>query len=402
MKKVFRFSGLALFGMAVLGFSATGAAAQSNCEDADGITAADAKVRENYPKIETRKIAVEAGKEYLEKYGECEVTKDFVAWLKPQLPKWEQQVKEYEEWLWRKPRIERFDGGIKAGKWDDVYAAGNELVGRYPNDVGFMLPMAIVGLQESYKNNFKYNEDAIRYAKMAIAKLKDGSAEVKKDGKGNPILDKTGKEVYGPFQFERNKEDALSELTYALAYINYHAKKDRKAGLPYYYEVSQMPGLYKEEPRLYASIGQFYVDESNPIGLQIGELIKKIQAATTDEEKEKLDAEVKPKVALYYGYIERALDAFGRAHKYADEKIASEKTIKAEVYKTMQSLYERRFEKTEGLDTWVATTIAKPMPNPLSEVSPVVDPDPVTTTTSATPAATPANGKGAVATKPKQ
>lgn len=402
MKKVFRFSGSALLGIAVLGLSATGAFAQSNCEDADGITAADAKVRENYPKIETRKIAVEAGKEYLEKYGECEVTKDFVAWLKPQLPVWEKQVKEYEEWLWRKPRIERFDGGIKASKWDDVYAAGNELVGRYPNEVGFMLPMAIVGLQESYRNNFKYNEDAIRYAKMAIAKLRSGSAESKKDNKGNPILDKTGKEVYGPFQFERNKDDAISELTYALAYINYHAKKDKKAGLPYYYEVSQMPGIYKEEPRLFATIGQYYIDESTPIGNEIVTLITKLKEATTDEEKEKLDAEIKGKVALYNGYVERALDAFGRAHKHADETIASEKTLKAEVYKTLQGLYERRFEKKEGLDTWVASAISKPMPNPLTEVSPVTDPEPVTTT-SATPAATPAggtNGKAAVATKP--
>ncbi|MGD9590251.1 MAG: hypothetical protein AB7Q37_12060 [Pyrinomonadaceae bacterium] len=402
MKKVFRFSGLALLGMAVLGFSATGAAAQSNCEDADGITAADAKVRDNFGDIKTRKIAVEAGKEYLEKYGECEVTKDFVAWLKPQLPKWEQQVKEYEEYLWVKPRVDKFDGGIKAGKWDDVYSAGSELVQRYPDRVGFMLPMAIVGLQESYKNNFKYNEDAIRYAKMAIAKLKDGSAEVKKNPKGEPMLDKTGKEVYGPFQFERNKEDALSELTYALAYINYHAKKDKKAGLPYYYEVSQMPGLYKEEPRLYATVGTYFLDESAPIGKEIVDLIEKQKAAPTDEEKEKLDVDIKAKVALYNGYLDRSIDAFSRAYKFADDKLAAEKTLKAEVYTTIQNLYERWKETKDGVDQWIATTVSKPFPNPTSQVMPIPVVEPVTTTTSATPAATPANGKGAVATKPKQ
>ncbi len=410
MKTIFRFTGLAVMLSAVIGFSAASAAAQNACEDADAITALDAKIRENYPKIDTREVAVTAGKEFLEKYGECEPTKDFVAWLKPQLPKWEQQVADYKVYQWRAPRVKKFDDSIQAGRtsgnYDDAYSAGAELIQKYPDNMNFILPLGLIGLSESYKNNFKYNDQTVRYAQMALAKFKSGAAvESKKDKDGKPLLDKGGKELYGPFQFERNKEDAMSELTYALAYINYHAKKDKKAGLPYYYEVSQMPGLYKEEPRLYATIGSYYVEESDPIRKEVVDLINKQKAATTDEEKEKLEGEIKAKVALLNGYTERALDAFGRAYKFADEKIPAEKTLKAEVYKTLQGLYERRFEKKDGLDQWIATSVAKPLPNPTSEVAPVSDPEPAKTTTSTAPVTTaPApNGKTtASATTPAQ
>jgi hypothetical protein len=57
------------------------------------------------------------------------------------------------------------------------------------------------------------------------------------------------------------------------------------------------------------------------------------------------------------------------------------------------------------LNEYIAATLAKPFPNPTSEVTPINDPEPTetTTTTTTTPAATkPAtNGKTAVTTKPK-
>lgn len=364
-----------LAGISVAGSAA--AAAQNPCEDFDGNAELDEKIRSNYGKDDTVKIAVEAGKQYLEKFGSCEAFKDFSDWVKAQMPKWEKRAKDHEEWMWLKPRIERFDGGIRSGKYDDTYAAGKEILAKYPDNMNQMVPMGLIGLYESYKQNYKFNDDTLRFAKMAIDKLKGGVASTKPNGN------------YGAFQFERSKTDAISELTYTIAYINYHVKKDRKAALPLYYEASQLPGPYKEEPRLYATLGGYYVDESNPIGEEIIKLVKAQELATTDEEKEKFEGEIKAKVALYNGYIERALDAFGRAHKVADDKIASEKTLKAEVYKTMQALYEKRFEKKDGLDTWISAAVAKPMPNPTTEVRPVQDPEPVTT--SATTTGTAAN-----------
>ena len=39
-----------------------------------------------------RKIALDAGKEYLKKYGECACVNEFVDWLKSAVPKWERSI----------------------------------------------------------------------------------------------------------------------------------------------------------------------------------------------------------------------------------------------------------------------------------------------------------------------
>jgi len=58
----------------------------------------EAIIRDNYPRIDTRRLAVEAGRELIEKYNDERYgCSDFVQWLKIQLPKWAEQVKEYDD-----------------------------------------------------------------------------------------------------------------------------------------------------------------------------------------------------------------------------------------------------------------------------------------------------------------
>ena len=54
----------------------------------------------------------------------------------------------------------------------------------------------------------------------------------------------------------------------------------------------------------------------------------------------------------------------------------------------------------EGLDAYLATTVAKPLPNPTSTVEPVVDPEPTTTTTTGTTTSTPAPATKPATTTP--
>ncbi len=375
MKTILRFSGLAVVLSVALGLSSAIALGQNLCDDADGIAVLDSKIRDNYNRYETVEIAFDAAKEFLKKYGDCPQTKPLVEWFKPQLPNWEKQAAARREFVWRQERVEKFNNGITNTKFQDVYAAGGELIRRYPDNVQYLLPLGLIGLYESYKNNFKYNDDSIRYAKLALAKLKSGTAEPKKDEAGKPRLDGTKKPVFGTYQFERNAEEAISELTYALGYMLYHGKKDKRAGLLYYYETSQTPGPYKNEPRLYATIGQYYRDESAPIGNDIVALIKRLDEAKTDEDKQKIAAELKSKEALYNGYLERTLDAFSRAYKFSDEKIASEKVLKDQMLKLLQDTLGRR-AATTTLDKWIAKAEAMPLPDPTSAVEPVYDPEP--------------------------
>jgi hypothetical protein len=388
MSKV-RKIGLATLAAVFIAAGAGSSYAQAGCDDTDAINALDARIRTNYPKVATRQEAVNAGKEFLEKFGACEATKEFTDWLKPLIPKWEDSVKKEDFRKKMNELFTKFDQGINNKKYDDVYSAGKEILVVEPKNVHVMIPLGLIALNESYNKNYKYNDDALRYAKMAIDALNAG-AEPKKDKDGKPMLNKAGQPAYSTWDF--GKQEAIDELTYSMAYINYYAKSDKKIALPLYYQLSQSQGRFKDEPRVFASIGDYYVTEAGKLGEEIAAMIAKQKAMTTDEEKEKIDVEIKGKVGLFNGYTERAIDAFSRAHKVAPTATANDKTYKDTLFKTISDLYKRRFDKEVGMNEYIAATLAKPFPNPTSEVTPINDPDPVTTTTTTGVGA--ANGSG--------
>ncbi len=400
MNKIFRFTGLAVFAAAVLGFSATQGFAQDPCADTDAQTALYTKFTELYPKtdLESRKGAITAGKEFLEKYGACETVKQQNDYFKTAVPALEASVKKMVEDDERKKLFKRYDDAVLADNADEILAAGKLILAQQPDNVNIKVPMGMIGLVKSYAKENKYADDSIRFAQMALTDLEGGKPCNRKD--------KAGNETCGVLKWEMPRADVINELTYATAYLKYYAKGDKKGALPTYYKLSQGTSKYKEEPRIYATMGAYYIEESSPIRKEIVALIEKQKIAATDEEKLKLEDEIKAKVALLNGYNERALDAFGRAYKFAEKRGAAEAALKAETYKTLQALFQSRFAKTDGLDKWVADSTMKPLPNPTTEVTPVSDPEPATTTTTTsspagTAAAQPAaNGKTAVA-KPK-
>ena len=379
MKTVFRFVGLSMLLAAFLAVGSTAAIAQDACEDYDANAELDAKVRENYENNETVGVAIEAGKQYIAKFGNCPVFEDFTNWVKGQMPEWEKRKKAYDEWLWLKPRTERFDAGVRDKKYDDAYAAGKEILAKYPDNMNIMVPLGVIGLYASYDKNYKHNEDTIRFAQMAIAKLKAGAKATKK----NPA----GLDVYGVFQHELTKEQAISEMTYALGYINFWVKNDKKSALPYYYEVSQLEGPYKNEPRVYVTIGEYYLEQAANLGKEIATLVqnqKETFETDSEEVRDQKEATIKGKIALFNGYTERAMDALSRAYKVAPATTPEQKKYRDSIYTQLQTVFRQRFDKTEGLDTWISSTIAKPMPNPTSNVEPVIDPETETETETST------------------
>ena len=394
MKKIFRFSGLAVFTAAVLGLSAVQGFAQDACTDTDAQTALYTKFTELYPKkdLESRKAAVAAGKEFLEKYGACETVKEQVDYFKTAVPALEKSVGDMVAAEDRKKLFGRFDAAVNSDNADEILAAGKEILAKQPDNLNIMVPMAMIGLVKSYAKDNKYADDSLRYAQMALTDLKGGKPCNRKD--------KAGNETCGVLKWEMQRAEAINELTYATAYLKYYAKGDKKGALPVYYELSQGTSKYKDEPRVYATIGDYYMGEKNRLGSEIQALIEKQKAAPTDEEKEKFEAEIKGKVGLFNGYLERAIDAFGRAQKVAPSASATEKTYKEALQKTVQDLYKQRFEKDTGLTEFIAASIAKPFPNPTSEVTPINDPEPVTTTTTGTAAPAASTGTAATTTKP--
>jgi hypothetical protein len=71
---------------------------------------------------------------------------------------------------------------------------------------------------------------------------------------------------------------------------------------------------------------------------------------------------IKNAVAQLNGTAERALDVYARAYKFApkDEK---NKAYRDKLYKNLQDVYKVRFGKPEGLDAYIASATAKPLPN---------------------------------------
>lgn len=388
MKTIIRFfSMLALVG----GIAVTGALAQNVCDDLDTPTAQYNKFLELYNKkpfnVTEAQDAVNTGKAFLEKFGACEAWKDQVAFVKPHVTRLEGAVERAKFAV----NFENFDKAVNADNTDEIYNYGKIILAKYPENHNIKYVMTMAANREVAKKNNKFNADAITYAKALLNGINSGA--IKFDRKN-----KQGQETIGVLKYEVTRQDAISELNYTLGNILYFGQNDKKGAIPYFYATTQTDGFRKDFAPVYATIGLNYVDEAAPIGLQIADLITKQKAAATDEEKLKLDDEIKPKVALYKGYIERAMDAYARAAKYSKTDTPAGQKYRDDLLAEIKRLYKIRFDDKEtGVDEWVAATTAKPLPDPASAVQPVTDIEPTTTTNATTGGA----GGTGVAAKPK-
>jgi len=368
MKTIFRSFGLAAL---VAAFTVAGAIvsfAQDACTDTAGEAALSQKVRDLFPKTDlpSKAAKIEAGKQYLEKYGACDSFKEFSDYLKPNVPKWEADYKKVSEQKEIDALIAKFNAGLAAKNWDDVYAAGKELLSRRPDDFRAVeLALGTIGLDETGKTPpvTKWNDDTIKYARMSIADLEAG----KPFGK-----------TYGvpPNFVYRSKDDALGWMNYTIGYIDYFDKKNKKEGVDYLYKASQLDSDAKKNPVLYSTIGSFYYDDVRTLAKEVQTMIAAQSKDDTPEvAKQKVDA-IKAKVAMVNGTAEAAIDAYARAYKMAQADKKYPKTYTDNLYKSIGELYNVRFGKTEGLDAYIAKVDAKPMPNPTMPVTPISDPEP--------------------------
>lgn len=393
MKTIFRFLGLGVLMTTFVavttnvGYSQdTTATPDPRCADVDGQTAVYTKFTGIYNKktVAEMETALTTGKEFLEKYGACESLKEQIDFVKPHVARLETDIPVEKKRLELAPLFARFDagigkeGGIFAKNADEVYVSGKEILIRQPDNINIIVPLAVVGLYESYRNNNKYADDSIKYAHLVLSQLKAGKDASRKNKAGVP--------VYGVLKYEFPKEDLINELTYAIGHLSFYAKNEKKVALPYFYELSQSASRYRDDPRVYAAIGSYFGTEVLRLNGEVAKLIAAQKAAPTDEAKFQMEPQIKSTIALLNGHAERALDAYSRAYKVAKNDTPANKTYRDELYKNLTVLYKGRFDKVDGLDTYIASLVMKPMPNPTSEVTPVTDPEPATTTTTALPA----------------
>ena len=372
MKSVFRFLGLGVLAITFIAVGSSAGYAQDPCEDVDAQKALYDKFMANYDKsMELRKIAVSTAKEYIEKYGSCTESKQQVDYFKTYIPPTEEAIRKYQQGVETEALYTRFNTSLEAKNWDAVYASGKEVLAQEKDpktqlDVTILL--GSIGLDEAIKNNDKYNADTVRYAQEAIQKIESGATSTNYGVayKGVGVLYKNPK-------FPDSKSNALGWLNYTIGYIKYNRDKNKKEALPYLYKATQFASAPKGFPEIYALIGQWYLEEIDRLEK---DRTAKVQAANNTDTDE-----TKAIYALQKGYAERASDAFARAYKLVGATPA-EKALKDNVYSRLKIAYEIRNGKPDGLDAYIASVTAKPMPNPTTEVTPVVEAAPATTTSS--------------------
>ncbi|MEP7076751.1 MAG: hypothetical protein ABI878_13175 [Acidobacteriota bacterium] len=377
MNKIFRFVGIGTVLAAMFALGAAATFAQDPCADVDAQNAKYQDVLKNYKTTDpdTLQKAVDAGKEFLEKYGACEAAKPQVDWMKPKVPIWEGNVPILRDGIAKGKRYERFDASFKAQNWDDVFAAGKEILAKEPDKVDVMIVLASIGFDQAAKKNTKYNDDSLNYAKQALQKISAGAPS----------------EKYGLFGYVYNtKDNAIGWMNFIAGYILYNGKDDKKGALPYLYQATLNGPETPKNPAVYETIGRYFLAETVKLSADVKAKVEDQKVDDTPEVAAQKVAAIKAAVALVNGNAERAMDAYARAYKVAKTDAAT-KPYRDSLSTKIKDLYLARHPETKDVkvDDFVASATAKPFEDPTSPVTPIADPEPVkTTTTSTVPAST--------------
>lgn len=391
MKTIIRSTNVALLLAAIIALGAAAGFAQDPCGDADGQTKLGDIFRELYPKkdIQGRKDAISAGKQFLEKYGACDSAKELSEYLKTTLPKMETNLAKAEKAARENEIANRFNAALKASNWDEVYKSGKELLAEDADKYRpVVLVLGSIGYDETAKATpvTKWNDETIRFAKMAIADIEAGKTF----------------SSFGVVPFDyANKDNAVAWMNLSIGYILTFDKKNKKEAAPYLYKASQAASDTKTNANTYDAMGSYYFDEAAKLEAEIKTMRADIKDTDAPEViKTKVDA-MNNKIGLLNGTLERAMDAYARAWNTAPNTPAA-KAYKDIKMKTIEALYEARFDKKDGVKAWVDAAITKPTPNPSIAVTPIIDPEPTPTTTTSTtaPVTKPETKPAAPATKP--
>lgn len=320
-----------------------------------------------------RDEALVTGKLIVEKFGSDELNKDVIDFVKKRMAAIEKED----------PRCKlnkRYDADFTAKNWAAFIADSKEIMaaeGDSPLALDVMLTLVSVGYDRAAVDKIDtFNADTYSYAKMALQKIEGGKTS------------QTGKwGVFAPFT---TKENAQSWMNFIIGYQMYYKLNQKTEALPFLFKSTQIGTEKKGDTVIYTNIGAYYYDEAVKLDTEYREKRKANNNQDNDETKALL--------ALGRGTADRSSDAFGRAYKIAlaDPKLPA--PYKTTLATKLIDLYKFRFNtadaKQADVDKYIADLIAKPMPDPSTAVTPVVEEvKPPTTTPPTTPTTTPPTTK---------
>lgn len=352
-------------------------------------TALYEKYTANYAgSIAQKRIAVAAGKEYIAKYGSNPDDKEIVDYLKSAIPAIEKAIEDElkaeaarKEAAEKQARYNRFDKSMTSKNWAATYKVGGEILAKEPNMLDVILVLGSIGLDEIGKNPpvDTFNDSTIKYARTAINKINSGVSSKK----------------YGAYAYEyKSKDNALAWMNYTIGMImNLRQGTDpmkKKQSLKYLFAATKFNSDRKKEPLIYDRIGDWYYSKASGLVASRKVLLAKEKEliaqrnAAPKEEQEALDKEIDSiqsqidtALKVEYGYVDRAIDAFARAHQLVRTNTKAV-TFKNRLMQDIKDLYNFRYQKPEQksdmvINAYLAGVMATPMPDPMSEVRPADD-----------------------------
>jgi tetratricopeptide (TPR) repeat protein len=312
-----------------------------------------------------RSPALATGKRIVELFGADELNKEVIDFVKKRMADIEKEDPVCE-------RENAYIEAFKAKNWANVFSSGKAIInaeGDSGKGLDVKLDLVSVGFDRAYIDKTDtFNAETLNLAKSALDAVNAGKPSNSKK--------------YGAFVPFNTKEDTQSWLNYIIGWMM-QKQGQQKEALTYFYKAAQVGTAKKNDTTIYTNIGKFYFDEAVELDKKYREMRKTNNNEDNDESKALL--------ALARGTADRAADAFGRAYRIAaaDPKLAQLKTT---IAGTLTDLYKFRFNladaKQADVDKYIADLVAKPMPDPASAVTPVVDATPTTATTSSTTSTT--------------
>lgn len=382
MKKIFK---VLAFGI-MLAVIAVGAAVPSFAQDGDQKVKEDlyAKYNKYYnsAKVEEKQMAVEAGKEYIQKFGEDAESDPLVPYFKENIPLLEKQIedqkKKDEEANNRKKNVaeanrilQGLTQNIKSGNWEQVFVLGNDIQTKdqeflknyLANYLDVYIVLSTIGYDRAFEKNQPnaanvktFNSETINYAKKALQAIKNGETS------------KTYGADFGEnrvYQFN-NKENALGWLNYEIGYVLAKNENKYEEALPYLYEATKYDAQPKKASDVYNLIGEYYFNK-------VAELEQERQAIrqSLNNSDNKKTVEL---FTMQKGYADRGMDYYAKAYSIENKNAKANAQYKEYLLNRFNKLYTFRHNgKPEGSEAYLASIDSKTLPNPTTQVQPIVE-----------------------------
>lgn len=348
----------AAFALPALAQGTQTAQASGPCGETDAQAALYQKFRDNFKGTpDKQKIAYEAGKEYLSKYGGCadEGIKQIVAYIQNWVTKYD-------------AALEDFNCTNAVNKTPtQAYQACQSLINKNPDNLKVYIMLVAAGVNNATKGDKSMNAQTIQTARRALDLISQGKTA----------------DSYAPFS---NQQEAVAGLNYYIGAFSYDTDPDTAAAV--LLKVAQATGKYSKEPTTFQYLGLAY---SN------GELKKLAQEYKDKCEGKEATPECDQLFARVNQVIDRVIDAYARSVALGNNSVKP----------ALTNLYKQRHDgKEDGLNELIASVLNKPLPIPGQEPPPTTTPSSSSGTTgtdgngtTAKPAATPpANTKPASTT----